>query len=33
MSDRARVPIALLPTGVPGLDEILEGGCRSIRST
>jgi circadian clock protein KaiC len=26
MSGRARVPIALLPTGVPGLDAILGGG-------
>ncbi len=26
MSTRTRVPIALLPTGVPGLDEILGGG-------
>ena len=26
MTERTRVPIALLPTGVPGLDEILGGG-------
>lgn len=26
MSERPRVPIALLPTGVPGLDEVLGGG-------
>ena len=26
MTERARVPIALLPTGVPGLDEVLGGG-------
>ena len=26
MSEHARVPIALLPTGVPGLDDVLGGG-------
>src|SRR5713101_9626063 len=26
MSERQRVPIALLPTGVQGLDEVLGGG-------
>ena len=33
MSTGDRVAIRKLPTGVPGLDEILGGGCPSIRST
>ena len=28
-----KVPIRRLPTGVPGLDAVLGGGCRSSRST
>jgi len=32
MSGRARVPIALLPTGVFGLDKVLGAGCRNTRS-
>ena len=26
MNERASVPFPLLPTGVPGLDEVLDGG-------